>query len=94
MNDMNLIETSTKSMVLKDFQRIPGVGKSIAQDFWDLGFRAVAELRGQDPEELYERFCEMQGVRVDRCLLYVFRCAVYYASKVDIQKKREMIASL
>jgi hypothetical protein len=54
MNDMNLIETSTKSMVLKDFQRIPGVGKSIAQDFWDLGFRAVAELRGQDPEELYE----------------------------------------
>lgn len=69
-----------KKLVLKDFQRIPGVGKSIAGDFWDMGFRAVTELRAQDPEELYERFCEMQGMRIDRCLLYTFRCAVYFAA--------------
>ncbi|HLE34022.1 MAG TPA: helix-hairpin-helix domain-containing protein, partial [Bacteroidota bacterium] len=24
--------------------------------------------------------CRQQGVRIDPCLLYVFRCAVYYAS--------------
>ncbi len=66
---------------LKDFQRIPGVGKSIARDLWDLGLRRVDDLRGQDPEQLYQRFCTLQGARVDRCLLYVFREAVYFASQ-------------
>lgn len=65
--------------ILTDFRRIPGVGKSIAQDFVDLGFQAVDELEGQDPEKLYEKFCKLKGCHVDRCLLYVFRCAVYFA---------------
>ena len=65
---------------LKDLQQIPGVGKSIAQDLWQLGFRSVADLRGQNPEEMYERLCVQQGTHIDRCMLYVFRCAVYYAS--------------
>jgi len=65
---------------LKDLQRIPGVGKSIARDLWNLGVRSPADLRGQDPELLYERLCAYQGARIDRCMLYVFRCAVYFAS--------------
>ncbi len=65
---------------LKDLRRVPGVGKSIARDLWNLGVRSVGELRGQDPEVLYERLCVYQGARVDRCMLYVFRCAVYFAS--------------
>src|SRR5881398_3078912 len=65
---------------LKEFQQIPGVGKSIAKDLWDLGFRSVQELKDQDPEELYVRQCALEGTQVDRCMLYVFRCAVYYAS--------------
>jgi len=65
---------------LKDLQRIPGVGKSIARDLWNLGVRSTGELRGQDPELLYERLCTYQGARVDRCMLYVLRCAVYFAS--------------
>ena len=64
---------------LKDFQRIPGVGKSIAQDLVNLGFSSVSELKGQDPERLYERLCDLLGCKVDRCMLYVFRCAVYFA---------------
>lgn len=28
---------------------------------------------------MYERLSELQGAQ-DRCVLYVFRCAVYYAS--------------
>ena len=72
--------TATQQAVLKEFQTIPGVGKSIAVDLWNLGFRSVQELAGQDPEEMYIRQCELQGTQVDRCLLYTFRCAVYYAS--------------
>lgn len=59
---------------------MPGVGKRIAEDLWDLGFRSVEELRGQDPEALYARLCVLQGMQVDRCMLYVFRCIVYFAS--------------
>lgn len=60
---------------------IPGVGVSIAQDLWNLGIRSVEELRGRDPQELYDRLCVLQGMHVDRCMLYVMRCAVYYASE-------------
>lgn len=69
-----------KKDVLKDFQRIPGVGPRIAHDLWNLGFRAVSELKGKDPERLYRDLCAFQGQHVDRCMLYVFRCAVYFAS--------------
>lgn len=69
-----------KPAVLKELRKIPGVGRTIAEDLWDLGFRSVAELRDQDPEELYRKLCTYQGAQVDRCMLYVFRCAAYYAS--------------
>jgi len=45
-----------------------------------LGFRSVQELKGQDPVKMYFQHCIQKGMKVDRCMLYVFRCAVYYAS--------------
>ena len=71
----------TKATALRELRRIPGVGKSIAEDLWGIGIRRVDELRGRDPEALYEAMCERQGVRIDRCMLYVMRCAVYFASE-------------
>ena len=61
-------------------QTIPGVGPIIAQDLADLGYHEVADLSGVDPEEMYRELCELRGTQVDRCVLYVFRCAVYFAS--------------
>ena len=58
---------------------IPGVGRSIAQDLIDIGIMEVDDLKGKDPEKLYERSNRCEGVVLDRCLLYVFRCAVYFA---------------
>ena len=66
--------------VIANLSRVPGVGPSIAADLYLLGIRDVAELRGRNPEALYADFCREVGQPVDRCLLYVFRCAVYYAS--------------
>ena len=60
-------------------QEIPGVGKNIAQDLMEIGITCVADLRGKDPEELYLLDCQKKGFQEDRCQLYVFRCAVYYA---------------
>ena len=65
---------------MSDLQTIPGVGPSIAVDLRELGIRRVADLKGRDPEKLYARINARRGVRQDPCLLYVFRCAVYFAS--------------
>lgn len=70
----------TKQSALQELERIPGVGKSIALDLWDLGFRSIESLRGQDPQAIYETLRTRQGGQLDRCVLYVFRCAVYFAS--------------
>ena len=67
----------------RELQKIPGVGPSIARDLWELGYGAPEELRGADPEAMYERINELRGARQDRCLLYVFRCAVYFSSTPD-----------
>jgi hypothetical protein len=63
-----------------DLMTVPGVGPKTAADLVDLGIRSVADLKGRDPEELYGALCARTGAHVDRCMLYVFRCAVYYAS--------------
>jgi hypothetical protein len=63
-----------------DLQAIPGVGPSIAADLHALGYADVESLRGKDAERLYEELCSLRGCYVDRCVLYVFREAVYFAS--------------
>jgi hypothetical protein len=66
--------------LLDDLRKIPGVGLRMAEDLWELGIRSVSDLKGRDPEVLYEDLCKHCGHQIDRCVLYVFRCAVYYAS--------------
>ena len=58
---------------------IPGVGLSIASDLEELGVCRAGDLKGKDPETLYKDLCRIRGTHIDRCVLYVFRCAVYYA---------------
>ena len=65
---------------LKDLRAIPGVGKEISEDLWDLDYRSVSDLKGEDPEDMYGRLCKMRRTHIDRCMLYIFRCAVYFAS--------------
>jgi len=73
-------QTAPKT-VIGNLSRIPGVGPSMASDLYLLGIREVAELRGRSPEFLYAELCQEVGQPVDRCVLYVFRCAVYFASE-------------
>lgn len=59
---------------------IPGVGKSIAEDLRRIGIRRTGDLKGKNPEALYDLSNLDRGRVQDRCLLYVFRCAVYFAN--------------
>lgn len=65
----------------KNLQVIPGVGKSLAQDLVDIGIKEVADLKNVNPQTLYENLTVLRGQHIDRCVLYVFRCAVYFASE-------------
>jgi nucleotidyltransferase/DNA polymerase involved in DNA repair len=62
-----------------DLQKIPGVGKSIAEDLQNIGIQKVADLKGKNPEKLFEMSNRFEGKIQDRCLLYVYREAVYFA---------------
>jgi hypothetical protein len=70
----------TRDESLRELMIIPGVGKSIANDLLNIGIRSVAGLRDKDPQMLYEMSNKYAGMVQDRCLLYCFRCAVYFAS--------------
>ncbi len=62
-----------------DLQKIPGIGANMEQHLNNIGIRKIADLRGRDPEELYHLNCLKKGYQDDKCVLYVFRCAVYFA---------------
>ena len=65
---------------VKELEQIPGVGRKIAQDLRAIGIESVDDLEDKDPEQLYKKLCSFKASPVDRCMLYVFRCAVYWAS--------------
>lgn len=61
-------------------QVLPSIGPSLATDLRDLGFNEPQDLHGQDPERMFSDLCTMRGEKIDRCVLYSFRCAVYAAN--------------
>jgi len=73
------MKTQTDKKNTDDLETIPGVGKSIAEDLRNIGIQCVADLKGKNPEKLYELSNQFEGTVQDRCLLYVFRGAVYFA---------------
>lgn len=73
--------TFDKTPVLKELQKIPGIGKSLSEDLYMLGIRKVSDLKGRHPQKLYDELNSVTGKVQDRCVLYVFRCAVYFATE-------------
>jgi hypothetical protein len=73
---------------IKELRQIPGVGISIANDLVNIHIYKVADLIGKDPQKLYDLSNRYAGAVQDRCLLYVFRCAVYYASNATHEKEK------
>ncbi|WP_320053290.1 helix-hairpin-helix domain-containing protein [uncultured Acetobacteroides sp.] len=80
-----------KQQAIKALTVIPGVGKSIANDLWGIGICSVSDLVGKDPEVLYDLSNRLAGTVQDRCLLYVFRCAVYYAQTPKEMQEPEFL---
>jgi len=67
----------------KNLDQIPGVGKRTLKEMQNIGISSIDQLEDQDPQKLYEKLCDFKATPVDRCMLYVLRCAVYYASNTE-----------
>lgn len=80
-----------KILVIKELTQIPGVGKSIANDLVNIGIHSINDIKKYTPEELYNLSNTFAGVKQDRCLLYVFRCAVYYANTAEHDREPELL---
>ena len=68
-------------MNAESLQSIPGVGPRMSVLFNDVGVHKVSDLKGRNPVRLYQELIKTKGKHIDRCVLYVIRCAVYYANK-------------
>ncbi len=80
-----------KKESIKELRKIPGVGVSIANDLWNIGITSIAQLKGKDPQDIYDASNKFAGMVQDPCLLYVFRCAVYYAETPEAKREPEKL---
>ncbi len=62
-----------------DLLTIPYVGKNTKEDLMNIGITCVEDLKGKNPEDLFLKDCQFKRRLEDRCQLYVFRMAVYFA---------------
>lgn len=81
----------TKEYSIKQLKTIPGIGKSIANNLYDIGIRSVEDLAGKNPESLFELSNAYVGSVQDRCLLYCFRCAVYFSETEQVERDPEKL---
>ena len=63
-----------------ELESIPGIGPRIAQKLRLIGVKKVSDFKNKDPERLYNILEQTMGAHVDRCVLYVFRVAVYFSN--------------
>jgi hypothetical protein len=61
-----------------DLTDLPNIGPAVAAKLRRLGVTGPDDLRGRDPEELFERLCLLDGRRHDPCLLDTFVAVVAY----------------
>lgn len=71
-----------------DLTVIPYVGKRIKESMMNIGITCVEDLIGKDPQDLYEKDCLKKGFQEDRCALYLFRMAVYYAENTEWEEEK------
>lgn len=67
---------------------IPGIGVKTMKSLNNIGIYKVEDLIGKNPEDLYQKDSIKKGFKEDRCQLYLFRMAVYYAENKVHEKDK------
>lgn len=71
-----------------DLKSIPNVGEKTKQSLQKIGITCVEDLKGKIPEDLYYKDCVIKGFKEDKCQLYLFRMAVYYAEHSNWEEEK------
>lgn len=66
MNPQKVVRATTKKLT-----DLPNIGKSLAKDLERIGIDTPEKLEGEDPYKLYQKLCEVTGIRQDPCVLDV-----------------------
>jgi predicted DNA-binding transcriptional regulator YafY len=77
-------ERAEEIAALAAFQRLTSVGLECARDFVVLGMRRLDDLKGADPNALFERLCKLTSSRQDPCVEDVLRCAIAQVDHPDL----------
>ncbi|MBC1483669.1 Mitomycin resistance protein mcrB [Listeria sp. FSL L7-1509] len=70
-----------------DLIKLPGIGKKMVEMLNEIGINEIADLKEKNPLDLYMATCEKRGERMDPCVLYTYRCAVYVA-ETDLSEQQ------
>lgn len=71
-----------------DLITIPNIGEKTKRSLLNIGITCVEDLKGKKPEDLYFKDCIVKGFQEDKCQLYLFRMAVYYAEHTTCEKEK------
>ncbi len=68
-----------KESVIAELHKLPGVSEKAAEGMYLLGIKSVADLRGQDPVDMYSKLKERKDFFAEPCMLNAFKIAVKFA---------------
>lgn len=72
----------TREQSLKELQVIPGVGKSIAKDLWDIDIRCVEDLIDKDPQ----KYSTTNRTKL-QALYKTVACCTYFVARFTLLKQ-------
>ena len=68
-----------KESVIAELHKLPGVSEKAAEGMYLLGIKSIADLRRQDPVEMYSKLKERKDFFAEPCMLSAFKIAVKFA---------------
>jgi len=74
---------------IRRLSHLVSVGSATLEDFDLLGIGSVEELSRCDAHELYERLCDLKGMKIDPCCEDVFRAAIAQAKNPKLPEEKK-----
>jgi len=81
----------TPNSAINEFTQIQGIGKSAAKDLLSIGLKNISDLKGKNAEYMYDLLHKVSGFTQNKCFIYAFKCAIYYAETPKEKQEPEKL---
>ena len=68
-----------KESVIAELHKLPEVLEKAAEGIYLLGIKSVADLKGQDPVDMYAKLKDRKDFFAEPCMLNAFKIAVKFS---------------